>query len=90
MGGFSARKCLEIIDNVEYVLAIELLCAIQGLYFLEKKDLTTTKPLKEVYDFLRETIEPYTEDRFFKKDLDYAKDVIKSGKIIDIVQKYFN
>ncbi len=88
MGGFSARKCLEIIENVETVLAIELLCAIQGLYFLEKQELTTTKPLKEVYDYVRKFVEPYTCDRYFKNDLDKVKEIIHNKEIINIVEKY--
>ena len=29
MGGFAARKCLQVVENVERVLAIELLAACQ-------------------------------------------------------------
>jgi histidine ammonia-lyase len=29
MGGWAARKALEVIENVERVVAIELLCACQ-------------------------------------------------------------
>jgi len=31
MGGWAARKCLQVIQNVERVLAIELLAACQGI-----------------------------------------------------------
>merc|ERR1712137_838216 len=45
MGGWAARKCLEVISNVEIVLAIELLCACQGVEYRNKK---TTPILQNV------------------------------------------
>ena len=51
MGGFAARKALEVVGHVEQVLAIELLSACQGLEFHRPKK--TTKPLEEVYKLVR-------------------------------------
>ena len=71
MGGFAARKALNIIEHVEAgtvdrardrqlincpVLAMELLAACQGLEFL--KPLRTTAPLHKVYELVR-TVSPY-------------------------------
>ena len=40
MGGWAARKALEVIENVENILAIELLCACQGMVkFGSKSDI---------------------------------------------------
>ena len=44
MGGWAARKSLQVVENVEYVVAIELLCAVQGLEF--HRPLKTTAPLE--------------------------------------------
>jgi len=44
MGGWAARKALQVVENVEYVVAIELLCAVQGLEF--HRPLKTTEPLE--------------------------------------------
>jgi histidine ammonia-lyase len=33
MGGFAARKALTVVNNVENVVAIEILAACQGIYF---------------------------------------------------------
>jgi len=46
MGGFAARKCLQVVRNVEKVIAIELLAACQAIEFL--RPLKTTQPLEEV------------------------------------------
>lgn len=44
MGGWAARKALRVVENVEYVLAIEILSACQALEFL--------RPLKVSIDTL--------------------------------------
>lgn len=54
MGGFSARKALQVVENVEQVLAIELLSACQGLEFHKPKK--TTVPLEEVYKLVRKVV----------------------------------
>ena len=51
MGGFAARKALEVVKHVEQVLAIELLAACQALEFY--RPMTTTAPLEEVYKLIR-------------------------------------
>ena len=54
MGGFAARKVLQVIENVEQVVAIELLAACQAIEFL--RPLKTTKPLEQVYYVVRSVV----------------------------------
>ena len=54
MGGFSARKVLQVVENVERVIAIELLAACQAIEFL--RPLKTTDPLEEVYNLVRSVV----------------------------------
>jgi histidine ammonia-lyase len=51
MGGFAARKVLQVIENVERIIAIELLAACQAIEFL--RPLKTTAPLESIYDLVR-------------------------------------
>ena len=51
MGGYAARKALEVVKHVEQVLAIELLAACQALEFHRPKK--TTVPLEEVHALIR-------------------------------------
>lgn len=44
MGGWAARKSLELVKNVEYILAIELMAACQALDLL--RPLKTTPQLE--------------------------------------------
>ena len=54
MGGFSARKVLQVIENVQRIIAIELLAACQAIEFL--RPLRTTKPLEAVYQIVRREV----------------------------------
>ena len=54
MGGFAARKALEVVKHVEQVLAIELLTACQALEF--HRPTMTTAPLESVYKLVREVV----------------------------------
>jgi histidine ammonia-lyase len=48
MGGWSARKALKVIDNVENILAIELLAACQALDFFHTNNVFSTEPIEDV------------------------------------------
>ncbi len=54
MGGFAARKALEVVKHVEQVLAIELLAACQGMEF--RRPTKTTAPLERVYELVRSVV----------------------------------
>jgi histidine ammonia-lyase len=58
MGMTSALKFAHVVKNVEIILAIELLCAAQGLDFL--KPLKPGPRLQFVYDRIRELV-PFIE-----------------------------
>ncbi len=51
MGGFAARKVIQVIENVERIIAIELLASCQAIEFL--RPLKSTAPLEAVYDLVR-------------------------------------
>ena len=61
MGGFSARKALQVVRNVETVVAIELLAACQALEFF--RPLKTTPALERVHTLVRERVAPWDGDR---------------------------
>lgn len=60
MGMTAALKLAQIVRNVETVLAIELLCAAQGLEFL--KPLKSSPPLQQVYEQVRTLVPPLEKD----------------------------
>ncbi|XP_014772983.2 histidine ammonia-lyase [Octopus bimaculoides] len=88
MGGFAARKALNVVENVEQVLAIELLAACQGLEFL--KPLKPTKPIEEVYKLVRSVVAPWDRDRYMAPDINAATKLLKEEKVWNTVKPYMD
>lgn len=86
MGCFAARKALQVIENVEHVIAIELLAACQAIEFL--RPLQTTEPLEKVYAAVREVVSPWNKDRFMAPDIEAVKKLLAEKKIWNAVQRY--
>jgi histidine ammonia-lyase len=84
MGVTSGRKLHEVISNVQYGLAIELLCNTQGLEFL--RPLKTSPALEKVHALVRKHVQPIDEDRIFHKDIDNLTRLIKTEEIIQEVE----
>jgi histidine ammonia-lyase len=79
MGGFAARKALRVVENVERVIAVELLAACQAIEFL--RPMRTTAPLEEVVRVVREQVPAWTKDRFMAADIEKAVAMLRKGKI---------
>lgn len=86
MGGFSARKAIKVVENVEKVLAIELLIACQGIDLL--RPLKTTEPLEAVHSLVRKTVKSWDKDRYLAPDIEEALQLVKEGKIWEVVEPY--
>ncbi len=67
MGANAATKLKEVIDNVERVLAIELLCAAQAMEY--RKDEKTSILLQNILQHYRKVIPPLTTDRILSEDM---------------------
>ncbi|XP_054710464.1 histidine ammonia-lyase-like [Uloborus diversus] len=79
MGGFAARKALTVVENVERVIAIELLAACQAIEFL--RPLKTTAPLEAVYSLVRSVVKALDKDRFMAPDIDMVTDILREEKV---------
>lgn len=88
MGGWSARKAIEVVNNIEYVLAIELLVACQALEFYHAKGLKTTEPLEHVYELVRSQIKPWNKDRYMAPDINAAVKLLQENKVWNVVVPY--
>lgn len=75
MGSIAARKAFKVVDNLQTVLAIEYLCAVQGIDFL--RPLRTTDALEEVHAALREHVPHLDDDRILYNDLRDARALIE-------------
>jgi histidine ammonia-lyase len=85
MGTISARKCRDITRNAEDVIAIELLSAAQAL------DLFTNMKPGEgtlaAYQAIRQTVSHLDKDRIIATDIAAVKQLMRSGKILNAVEK---
>jgi histidine ammonia-lyase len=84
MGSISGRKAVKIIENLEVILAIELLCAAQSFDF--RRPLRSGEILEACHAHIREKIHHAEEDRIFANDIETATRIIRSRDLIDITQ----
>jgi histidine ammonia-lyase len=70
MGANAATKCKRVINNVEKVLAIELLTAIQALEF--RRPLKTSAPLEAIIEAFRKEVSFNEADRILHVDMNLA------------------
>ncbi len=90
MGGYCARKALEVISNVEYVLAVELLASCQALDFYHLIGFTSTEPLEAMFSVVRQHVKMWNKDRYMAPDIETCVNLIKSNQIWNAVEKYIN
>ncbi len=76
MGANAATKCKRVVDNVEKVLAIELLTAVQALEF--RRPLKTSATLEEIVTAFRKEVSFNEADRIMHDDLMKAVEFIRS------------
>ncbi len=85
MGTHAARKALTIVENAEYVLAIELLCAMQALDF--RKPLQPAEATARLYERVRRDIPFWDKDRLMHADIEKAVALIRSGIVVHTVEQ---
>jgi histidine ammonia-lyase len=73
----AALKALAVTDNLETMLAIELLCAAQA-YEFQDPSLQRAAPLNAVFVRLRQTVGAYADDRPLADDIGRAVQFIRS------------
>ena len=81
MGSIAGRKALRVVENLEKILAIELLCACQALDF--RRPLETTPVLEEIHSSVRQQIPHTLEDRIFGEDIEKARQMLSNGFIME-------
>ncbi|MFA7688100.1 MAG: aromatic amino acid lyase, partial [Moheibacter sp.] len=85
MGSISGRKFNQVLNNLEKILAIELMYACQGLEF--RRPLKTSPILEEVFAAVREVCPKLEDDRLIGKDINAIIELIQGRKLKDIILK---
>jgi len=81
MGATAALKLRQVADNLEMILAIELLCAAQAVDFRKRAigaDKKLGKGTRGVYDAIRQHVPFVEKDRYLKDFMDAACSVVQN------------
>ena len=84
MAPWAGRKLLKIIENVENIIAIELLASTQAIRL--RNGLKPGRALIPVYELIRENVEILYSDRLMEADIKTVLQLLKTGKIVDCVE----
>ncbi len=79
MAAHGARRLGPMVDNLNQILGVELLCAAQGIEF--RSPLVTSVPLRRVVARLRQDVLTLGEDRYLAPDLVQAATLVATGQI---------
>ena len=81
MAAHGARRLQRMIENLNRILGIEALCAVQGIEF--RRPLVTSAPLAKVVARLRQVAPRLEEDRYLAPDLEAAATLVASGALVE-------
>lgn len=85
MGTIAARKSREIMENVRRVLAMEIMCACQGIDLRGNKGLG--KGTLPVYDAVRACVPVLKEDRPLYEDINICEKLITDDTIVKVCEE---
>lgn len=85
MGSVSAVKLLQVLENVEYVLAIELFSSAQALDF--RKPLKPGKGVEAAHNYIRSKVAHTEVDRFFNDDIQQCHELLYHTELVSAVEK---
>ncbi len=84
MGMTSARHLRRTLENVQWIVAIELLCAAQGLDL--RAPLAPAPGTGAALSALRNVVPPLNEDRLMQADMAAARELVVSGALRQAVE----
>ncbi|MFW9949071.1 MAG: histidine ammonia-lyase, partial [Candidatus Thorarchaeota archaeon] len=84
MGAISARKALKVIENLEKILAIELLCAAQAFDF--RRPLRSSDILEACHNHIRNLIPHITDDVVLSELIEISLNIIKNKQLLKIYE----
>jgi len=79
MGMTGALKLRQIVDHAERILAIELMCAAQGIEF--RRPLKSSSAIERAHDAVRAAVPRLEKDRTLAPDIEALAAAIRDGKL---------
>jgi histidine ammonia-lyase len=80
MGSISGRKLHQVIDNIEYIQAIELLYASQAMDF--RRPLQSTPVIEALHEQVRQHVPHIQDDRIFSDDINCLHQLMTDGSFL--------
>jgi histidine ammonia-lyase len=84
MGSISAFKLLNVLHNVEFILAVELLTSAQALDF--RGSLLPGRGVALAHKALRREIRHAEQDYEVRNDLDQCAEILRNGALLKVVE----
>ncbi|MGZ5218625.1 MAG: histidine ammonia-lyase [Chitinophagaceae bacterium] len=86
MGSISGRKLNKVLDNLEFILAIELLTASQAIEF--RRPHKSSEILEFAHGYVRNHVGFAEEDRIFADDINKMKTIISDFSFVEQVNEF--
>ena len=86
MGSISGRKLNRVLDNLEFILAIELLSSCQAIEF--RRPLKSSELLEYAHDFVRKFVSFASEDRIFAEDINKVSGIIRDFSFVNNLNEF--
>ena len=86
MGSISGRKLNKVLDNLEFILAIELLTASQAIEF--RRPHKSSEILEFAHGSVRNHVGFAEEDRIFADDINKMKSIISDFSFVEKVNEF--
>lgn len=86
MGSISGRKLFQVLENLEYILAIELMSACQAIEF--RRPLKSSAILEFAHSYVRTFVSFAKEDRIFSNDINSITGIIRDGSFVKKVNEF--
>ncbi len=84
MGTIAARKARQILENVMNIIALEYMCAAQGIDLLAP--LRPSEPLAKALETIRSVVPTLTDDRPLYTDVAKIRALMAKGAIVSAVE----
>ncbi|MEO8584360.1 MAG: histidine ammonia-lyase [Flavitalea sp.] len=88
MGSISGRKLNNVLDNLEFILGIELLTACQAIEF--RRPLKSSKILEYAHDYVRTYVSFAKEDRIFADDINTITSLLRDFSFVHHCDAFAN
>ncbi|OGO78841.1 MAG: histidine ammonia-lyase [Clostridiales bacterium GWB2_37_7] len=86
MGYNASKKARQVVDKLEFILAIELLSVFQAYQYMDD-NLLQGSASKAVLDEIAQTVPIMEEDIFIYPHINTLRDLLHSGRLIELVEE---